>query len=198
MVCVPDTTTAKTDNAGPAAARLSDERLIARIRKHDQEAFSCLLHRHLNAVHGYLFRLTGSRADADDLAQETFLRVWQKAATFKPGRVKLATWLHRIAHNLCIDEFRKQRKRADVVLEDIADTTADQATRHARSETLEHLNKELMALPEAQRCALALCPIQGFSNSQAADILGVSVSALESLLARGRRQLKKKLSEHTT
>ena len=197
MVCVPDTTE-RVELTNPALSELSDEMLIARICKRDHTAFTDLLGRHLNSVHGYLLRLSGSRVDADDMSQETFLRVWQKASTFRPGRVKLTTWLHRIAHNVCVDEFRKHRNDVGVDPDELADGAVDQFSRRAQDETLEHLNRALTALPEGQRSALVLCQIQGFSNLEAATILNVSVRALESLLARARRRLKKELSEHTT
>jgi RNA polymerase sigma-70 factor (ECF subfamily) len=173
---------------------------MARVRRHDQEAFTCLLARHLNPVHAYLYRLTGSHADADDLSQDTFLRVWRKAASFKPGRVKLATWLYRIAHNLCIDEFRKRRAHAVVSLSEhpvngFEEQAIQSPTQEVDCENLELVNIALMRLPENQRSALVLCQIQGFSNRETAEILGIGVSALESLLARARRRLKNELPE---
>jgi len=192
---VPDTTR-RVEAVHSHASELSDEQLMAQICKHDEEAFTCLLGRHLNPVHAYLYRLTGSRADAEDLAQDTFLRVWRKASSFRPGGVKLATWLHRIAHNLCVDEFRKRRARVVLNLDELSEEPNHPAPREEECENLELLNVALMGLPESQRSALVLCQIQDFSNQEAADILGVSVSALESLLARARRRLKRELPEH--
>jgi len=196
MACVPDTNRA-VDGIEPQVAELSDEQLMARITRQDEEAFACLLGRHLNAVHGYLYRLTGSRADADDLSQDTFLRVWRKARTFKPGQVKLATWLYRIAHNLCVDEFRK-RGHGEVAEPDfdaLPGESASQSGQLAARQSVERLNAALQVLPENQRCALVLCQIQGFSNLEAAAILGINVRALESLLARGRRRLRAELAD---
>jgi RNA polymerase sigma-70 factor (ECF subfamily) len=201
-VCVPDTTET-VETPRPAMGKLSDEQLIVKICRREQEAFACLLGRHLDAVHGYLFRLTGSHADADDLSQETFLRVWKKAASFKPGQVKVTTWLFRIAHNLCVDQFRKQQKHIDLAasglaIEDLEDPATNQTRQLIGRETLNQLDKMLRALPEGQRSALMLCQVQGFSNLEAASILGISVHALESLLARARRRLKKEFAEPTT
>ncbi len=174
---------------------LTDEQLMIRVTRNDQEAFTCLLRRHLDPIHGYLLRFTGSPADADDLAQETFIRVWQKAHTFKPGRVKFTTWLHRIAHNLTIDEFRKRRVSDDTEVSELADEQSDQFLQHANRETEERLNQAIGALPESQRCALVLCQVQGLSNQEAATVLDVSLHALESLLARARRKLRTTLLE---
>ncbi|MCZ6855249.1 MAG: sigma-70 family RNA polymerase sigma factor [Gammaproteobacteria bacterium] len=174
---------------------LTDEQLMVCITRNDQEAFACLLGRHLDSIHRYLSRITGSQADADDLAQETFIRVWQKAHTFKPGRVKFTTWLHRIAHNLSIDEFRKRRVSDETEVAELADERSDQFQHHANRETLALLTQAIGTLPEAQRCALMLCQVQGFSNQDAAVVLDVSLHALESLLARARRTLKATLYE---
>lgn len=197
MACVPDTKKA-VETTDPAPAELSDDQLMARVTRRDQEAFACLLDRHLNAVHGYLYRLTGSRADADDLSQDTFLRVWRKAGTFKPGRVKLTTWLHRIAHNLCVDEFRKRRNDSHIETnpDELCADGAAQITQLEVRENVERLHIVLQGLPENQRCALVLCQIQGFSNLEAAKILGINVRALESLLARARRRLKAELADY--
>jgi len=195
MACGPDTST-PADTTADSVAELSDDRLIARVAERDQEAFAGLLGRHLDAIHGYLYRLTGSQADADDLSQETFLRVWQKASTFKQGRVKLSTWLHRIAHNLCVDEFRKRRPIGEVEPDQLAASNPGQETGLALQQSTAQLKAALQGLPESQRSALVLCQLQGFSNQEAAEILGIGVRALESLLARARRRLKNELCEH--
>jgi RNA polymerase sigma-70 factor (ECF subfamily) len=190
--------TNRAETIDSPVSELSDDELMARVHQRDEQAFACLLGRHLDSLHGYIFRVTGSTADADDLAQETFLRVWLKAHTFKSGTVKLTTWLHRIAHNLCVDEFRRRPRATSDGLEQITDPGADQATWQARREDVARLPAALDELPESQRSALVLCQIQGFTNQEAAAIVNVSVRALESLLARARRTLKSKLSERAS
>lgn len=175
---------------------MTDEQLIARVSGQDKEAFARLLTRHLDELHRYALRLSGSAADADDLAQETFVRVWLKARSYKPGTVKVTTWIHRIAHNLWIDEFRKRRRTANAAFEHMPDPAPGQDTLQADREDLARLQLALNGLPERQRSAIVLCQIQGFSNQEAATIINVSVRALESLLARARRSLKHQLSEN--
>lgn len=162
----------------------------------DQQAYTRLLDRHLDRVHAYIFRMTNNRADAEDIAQETFLRVWHRARTFKPGRVRFTTWLHRIAHNLCVDAFRKRRDTVDTEVDAMADgaPTADELS--AAEERRRAVHAGIAALPERQRSALVLCQLQGRSNREAAEIIGVSVHALESLIARARRTLKTRLQSH--
>jgi RNA polymerase sigma-70 factor (ECF subfamily) len=178
-------------------AEPSDEALMAEIRRRDEQAFTRLLARHLDPVHRYLKRLTGSAADADDLAQETFLRVWEKADTYRAGQVAVTTWIHRIAHNRAMDWFRSRRTRAathpdaDPAEQAAADPTPLQA--RLRSERGARLEAALRRLPESQRSALLLCHVQGLTNRDAAVVMAVSVRALESLLARARRRLKTEL-----
>ena len=159
----------------------------------DQQAYARLLDRHLNNVHAYVFRMTNNRADAEDIAQETFLRVWHRARTFKPGRVRFTTWLHRIAHNLCVDAFRKRREIYDGEPDAMADDAPTVDELSMAEERRKAVHAGIAALPERQRSALVLCQIQGRSNREAAQIIGVSVDALESLIARARRTLKTRL-----
>ena len=174
---------------------------MRRIHQGDEQAFASLLGRHLNAIHHYLFRLTGSRADSDDLAQETFFAVWRRAGTYRPGRVKFTTWLHRIAHNQFVDHYRKNRRtarEADEKLPDAADGSPGPREHRGIAEDRRRLRAALTRLPPNQRDAVLLCHQQGMSNREAAIVLGVGVRALESLLARARRALRKTFEEGAT
>ena len=173
----------------------SDDALMERVKARDHAAYSRLLCRHLAAIHGYLMRITHSHADADELAQETFLRVWDKAATYQPGKVRFSTWLHRIAHNLCMDEFRRKHPES---LDDPDALPGEQPALErtlANRQTIDRLDQALAALPVSQRSALLLTEVQGFSSRQVADIMNLGVRAVESLLARARRRLREQLLE---
>ncbi len=167
---------------------------MQQIRGGDHQAFAQLVDRHLKALHGFAQRLLGNPADADDIVQETFLRVWHKADKWQPKPAQVSTWLHSIAHNLCID-FRR-RNKVDTV--DIADVELiephqpdDSRQQH---DVAVQVEAALQQLPESQRSAIILCHYQDLSNREAADALEISVAALESLMARGRRKLKKILA----
>ena len=175
---------------------ISDDKLIADIACGDGEAFALLLERHLDSIHSFLYRMTSSHADCEDIAQETFLRVWRKASTYRPGKVKVSTWLHTIAHNLCVDTFRKHREIPIKLVNEAADDLADPARQSSAREQKLLLESALSRLPDNQRSAILLCQVQGFSNAQAAAILGVNRRALESLLARARRRLRGELFEN--
>ncbi len=179
-----------------ASCESIDEMLMARIALGDDVAFATLLDRHLDPVHNYLLRMTRSVTDAEDLAQETFFRVWQKAQTYQPGRVKASTWIHTIAHNVCIDAVRKHRESTTDVLPETADGTNDPALLHSAAEQQRKLLDAINRLPDKQRSALLLCQVQGFSNAEAASIVGTGLRALESLLARARRALRAELTDN--
>jgi RNA polymerase sigma-70 factor (ECF subfamily) len=174
-------------------AEADDDQLMALVQRQDQAAFGRLVHRHLDSVHRYLVRLTASAADADELAQEAFLRLWQRADSYRPGLVKLGTWLHRIAHNLAVDELRRRRPQTDETELPAAPDQSNPEHQAEATETGRRLDAALARLPEYQRAALLLCQVQGFSNREAAEILGVSVRGLESLIARARRGLREAL-----
>ena len=175
--------------AEPPLSADSDEALMARIAAGDEQAFEGLLGRHLDRIHHYLQRLTGREADSDDLAQETFIRVWLKAGSFRPGRVRVTTWLHRIAHNVAVDHLRKAGSATRIEAEPPSDEAGPVALRQ-QAEERQRLHGALGALPERQRSAVLLRHQQGLSNPDVAAVLGISVRAVESLLSRGRRRLR--------
>tara|TARA_B110000438_G_scaffold37566_1_gene37325 strand:- start:3043 stop:3582 length:540 start_codon:yes stop_codon:yes gene_type:complete len=172
-----------------------DERqIIERILAGSDLAFQKILDLHTQRIFNYVRRMTSNSIEAEDLAQETFIRFWVSRDRFDPDRVKLTTWLHRIAHNLCIDYFRRRQLQERQVpvqsdSQDSPDTDYELSIRAAV------VNKALMTLSERQRSAIVLCHYQNFSQHDAAHILGLSVHALESLLRRGRSKLKQILAE---
>lgn len=181
----------------------SDEaQLLSRAQAGERDAFQILLRRHLPAIHQYCLRMLGSESDAADMSQEVFIRFWQKMDSFDATQAKLTTWLHQIAHNLCIDSFRKRSRQAKFKnnLKDTSSALSDEQGNTmdeiSEQKDLSHTVKAAIGhLPERQRSALLFCHYQGLSNKQAAEILDISVEALESLLSRARRTLKGTLLE---
>lgn len=172
----------------------SDDVLMGRIATGDAPAFRLLIDRHLGPVTGFCFRQLGNRQDAEDAAQDTFLKVWQAAAGWKP-EAKPTTWIYRIAVNQCIDRHRKRRPQADLdAAADIASTDPDPEQAASRADLDRKVRTAMEALPERQRLALVLCHYQGLSQAEAAEILGTGTGAVESLLGRARRELKKLLA----
>lgn len=167
---------------------------MRRVADGDHAAFRVLVEVHQRALSAYARRMLADRDLADDIVQETFLRLWRRAGSFDSRAARLTTWLHNIAHNLCIDSFRRGARITfgDNDDHEPATTQGPEASREAAQRSAK-VRRALAGLPERQRSALLLCHYQGLSNRDAAAILQVSVEALESLLARARRKLKQEL-----
>src|SRR5690242_11919203 len=170
-----------------------DSDLVVRIAAGDAAAARALLARHLPRVLSLGRRMLGSQTEAEDVAQEVFLRVWTHAARWQPGAAKFETWLHRVAMNLCYDQLRKKSTTHIEAIAEPVDPAPGPATTLFLSQLGAAVDAALNALPERQKEAIVLCHHQGLSNIDAAEVMGVSVEALESLLARGRRTLKERL-----
>ena len=168
------------------------------VSKGDKDAFGILVRRHVDSLYRYALRLTGSSDNAEDLVQETWLAVWQNANRYRPNKASLSTWMHRILHNKFIDGRRRRREEPSHTPADTADTQQHSPWQSAtpnEPDLMPRLNRLLSALPENQRAALTLAHIQGFSNKEIAHILGVSLRAAESILARARRTLREQLTD---
>lgn len=172
----------------------SDQDLLALTAGGDQVAFARLLQRHQGRVYALAFRFSRDRQDAEELAQEIFLKVWRHARTFK-GRAAFSTWLYRLAVNTCLSH-RHKKKNAPGPLplpDDLAGTSETAADGIVARERAKLLARALDALPGRQKMALILANFEGKSYEQIALIMAISVSAVETLLFRARRNLGKML-----
>ncbi len=167
---------------------------MRRTAKGDAAAFRALADAHLGRIMNFAYRMLHDRTEAEDVAQETFLRLWKDAARYEP-KARVTTWLHRIAHNLCVDRLRGRREEPKDDLDEER-SSAEPGGLLDRKRLAIDVGKALAELPERQRTAITLVHYQGLTNIEAASILEVGVDALESLLARGRRSLRLKLSQH--
>lgn len=168
--------------------------LVRRAGAGDQVACAALVDRHLPGVLRLAGRLLGDPAGAEDVAQETFMRVWQHAGRWRPGEARFSTWLHRVAVNLCQDRLRRRR---EAPLEAAGDPQSDAPGPEGvlqRRSVAARVEAALASLPERQRTALVLSHYQELGNAEAAAVMAVSVEALESLLSRGRRRLREVLA----
>ena len=140
-----------------------------------------------------LWRLCADRSDAEDLTQETFLRVWRNAEKWTPD-ARLETWLYRIAYNLFIDSRRREKLQTTVLDDELhsGGDTPEQAL--LRKSDAERVERAMNSLPDRQKEALVLCYYQGLKAKDAAEILSVTQGALESLLFRARQTMKEILS----
>ena len=174
-------------------ARQADDALMVRIADGDAIAFGEFVDLQLERILAVARRMLGRDAEAEDVAQEALLRLWRQAEKWDGGRAQISTWLYRVTVNLCIDRLRAQRE--DTVAE-IPDTPepARQFESMAEDDLRSFMDEALQMLPERQRMALVLFHYQDLSMARVAEMMEISVEAVESLLARGRRMLKKKLS----
>ena len=173
-----------------------DDDLLLRIAKGDQRAFRQLMQRHGKPMLALAQRVTGSSEDADEIVQESFLKVWRTAQRWEVGgAAAFSTWFYRVVLNACLD---RRRRAPTAPLEDFdepVDPSPDGSdltlVRQRRGVIVEALDE----LPSRQREAVWLCYFAEISGPEAAKMLGLSLSALEALLVRGRRGLKKSLAK---
>lgn len=173
-----------------------DAELVRNIGAGDGRAAEALVRRHLPRMVGLARRMLGDASEAEDVAQDVFLRVWREAPRWKPGAAKFETWMHRVALNLCYDRLRRRRESPDPDAGvNIADSGPMPAEQWLARQRAARVDAALAELPERQRAAIVLVHYQELTNIAAAEMLDVSVEALESLLARGRRALKAALAD---
>jgi RNA polymerase sigma-70 factor (ECF subfamily) len=171
----------------------SDEALMARVAKGDQAAFRVLARRHLPAMAGLARRILGNAAEAEDVAQEAMLRVWTHAPRWQP-LAALRTWLTRVVVNLCLDRKRRAPMLELEAAGEVADPTPGAGEQAEADERDRLLAAAIESLPARQRTAIVLTYREGMSNAQVADMLETSVSAVETLLVRGKQNLRRALS----
>ncbi len=177
-----------------ALSEVPDEALLTAFANGDRASAQALTVRLTPVVLGYATRLLGDRAEAEDVAQEAMLRLWRIAPEWRQGEAKVTTWLYRVVTNLCTDRLRKRRGTGLDEAPELADDTPSIEARMIERERINALDAALAELPERQRQAVTLRHIEGLANPEIADILDVSVEAVESLTARGKRSLAKRLA----
>ena len=171
----------------------SDEALMARIARGDERAFRTLSSRHLPVMLGLARRILGNAADAEDVVQEAMLRVWTHAPRWQPLAL-LRTWLTRVVVNLCLDRKRRAPWVALEAAGEIVDPALSASEKAERDERERLVAAAIAELPARQRAAIMLTYGDGMSNAQVAEILDTSVSAVETLLIRGKQNLRARLS----
>ena len=172
-----------------------DEALLARVAEGDPAAVRALVARKLPRLLSLAGRMLGDAAEAEDVAQETFVRAWKQARAWRPGVAKFDTWMHRVALNLCYDRLRRRREAPTDTPPEVGDDGPAPDRGLQAMETGERVAAAMGALPDRQREAIVLCHYQELSNIEAAALMGISVEALESLLSRGRRALRMALAD---
>lgn len=198
------------DPAGSMARRLGvdqaeeDEVLLRRLTAGDKGALGLLYDRYAGSLLALLLRIIGDRAVAEDLLQEVFLRVWQRASTYQPGRGRPTTWIFGIAHNLAIDEVRRQRRRPlamesqdaesrETLLRAIPAAEPDPADQAWVQLQRAQISAALSHLPDAQRAIIELSYFEGYTQSQIAARLDEPLGTVKTRLRLGMQKLREHL-----
>jgi len=181
-----------------------DVRLMQLVGGGDTSAFEQLIERHQALVAGTVARMLGSNSDAEDIAQQVFIRVWKSARRYVP-RAKFTTWLLKITRNLVFNELRRSKRHAhiplqsepgaeEIPLKDETNSAPDASL--LETELQRAIDEAIMQLPESQRMALVLRRYEQLSYEQIAEVLDLSVPAVKSVLFRARTELRTRLSKY--
>ncbi|MFC4254396.1 sigma-70 family RNA polymerase sigma factor [Altererythrobacter xixiisoli] len=168
---------------------LPDDELMARIARGDVFAYTALVQRHLPRVYRTAHRMLHDPSEAEDVAQDSFARLWQNAPRWNGGGAGVAAWLRRVCANLCFDRLRQRGRWSSDEAPDLADPAAGADRTAAQAEIADMIEVGLRALSDAHRAAIVLTYYEEYSNRMAAEILQLDIKAFESLLFRARKKL---------
>lgn len=176
---------------------LDDALLLQQIRRGGREAFAVLVNRYANKCYRIAYRLVDNKDDAEDIVQEAFLRLWNRPKLWNPCKgAKFTTWFYKVVINLCVDHQRKKRPLGLTEEMEFADGNPGHEALLENHQRRSLLERFISDLPDRQRQALALCFYEGVSNHEAADMMDVTVKALQSSLMRAKMTLKKKVKQY--
>lgn len=169
------------------------------IRKGDAKAFELLVARHQRAVYNLALRFLNDSDEAEDVAQDCFIRVYKAAATYTP-EAKFTTWLYTVVRNLCFNVLRSRRQAVVVSLEDEAlpelpAKNEDPVERITRQQVREKVMHAVSKLPENMRLVVILSKYHGLSYEEIAGIMGCSVNAIKLRVHRAKALLAEELSD---
>jgi len=171
-----------------------DHELLALLQAGSHHAFAALVRRHTERFYRLAYRFVQSRESAEDIVQDAFLKLWEEPGRWQPERnAKFTTWFYRVVVNLCLDWKKKKRP---VPLDEKMPLPDERETVDAamiRAEEEKILEIEIADLPDRQRAALNLCFAEGFSNQEAAEVMGLNLKALQSLIMRAKATLRERM-----
>ena len=181
------------------ALAISDSELFLRAREGDQSAFSELIDRHKDNLVSYLTYLCGDFDRAEDLAQEAFIRLYERGAGYR-DQGKLQAYLFRIGTNLLRSQIRKERRRSQLrqmfLAKDSFHSEPSQDRRLLSSELGDQLTAALLDLPLHFRTPLILAYVEGWSHREIARVVGCRENTIKTRIHRGRQLLKQKLEPY--
>ena len=168
----------------------TDEALMLAVCARQQQPFRVLMGRHMPRAIRVAQRVVRNAAEADEIGQEAFLRIWTHAASFDPAVARFTTWLYRIVLNLAFDRVRKPAFAPIEDAGDVQDDRPEPVERLIADQERRMLEQAMAHLSDRQRGAIALFHMEGLSGEQSAEAMNISAKAFESLLARARNALR--------
>lgn len=185
------------ENMDTGFSHLDDESLIQEIQQGSHEAFATIVNRHSTRFYRIAYRLVFNKGDAEDMVQEAFLRLWARPQLWNPGKqAKFTTWFYKVVINLCLDHNKKKKPLHLPEDMELLDKDPGQDVLlgiHQEQALLEGFIKQL---PARQQLALNLTFYEGLSNKEAADVIGIKVKALQSLIMRAKTTLKARVKPY--
>jgi RNA polymerase sigma-70 factor, ECF subfamily len=176
------------------------DHLVDGLRRGDGAAFEALVRAAQHRIYGVAFRMLRNRAEAEEVAQDVFLRVYRSIAEFR-GEARLSTWLYGVAARLCLNRLARADRRGRVAsddLADVADAGVDPIGSLESAELTRALEVAIGELPEERRIVVVLRDIQGLAYEEIAAALGIELGTVRSRLHRARMELKDKLERFVT
>jgi len=182
-----------------------DFELLTKFKKGDQHAFELLVRKYKTTVYNTIYSIIGNAQEADDIAQEVFLKVYTKAGSFK-GKSSFSTWLYRITVNKCLDELRRRKNKIisyetgfneeeKLKLKDVlASREKDSTEELIQNELQDIIQKAMNSLPEKYRIILTFKEIEGLSYNEISQVMKISLGKVKIWLFRARQKLKEKLA----
>jgi RNA polymerase sigma-70 factor (ECF subfamily) len=185
----------------------SDRELMNRVKNGDMSAFDLIVQKHKVSLINFAFRFLGDHETAEDLAQETFLRVYRNAGRYNSEKARLNTWMYRIAANLCKNELRSRSRRSKVMvnpaignqdggnpIEKVLDTSPGPDHQLEKEELKKTLAEAISRLPEKLRIVLILRDIEGLTYEEICEIIKKPLGTVKSRLNRARLMLRSKMT----
>ena len=172
--------------------------MLQRLGRNEPQAARDLVARKLPRLLALAERLLGQRGEAEEVVQEAFVRIWKQASQWRPGEAHFDTWLHRVVLNLCYDRLRCGRTRHEKAMDEVPDSADPDPTPEQHweySKRSERVASALTRLPWRQREVIVLQYYQELSQTEISALMEISVDAVESLLARARRNLRAELTD---
>jgi len=169
----------------------ADHALMAAFADGDRRAAQQLTERLMPKIYAHAYYRLGNTSDAEDVTQEAFLKLWKVAPNWKQDKAEVSTWLYRVVSNLCKDRYRRKALEGTASMQEPIDNSTSPTSWLEEQYRQKALYTAMSVLPESQRLAVQLRHIDELSNPQIAEIMDLSIEAVESLTARGKRKLSK-------